>query len=80
MQASSAVPPTQRPIVRDQIAAVEPLIRPYVRHTPIITVEAHDFGLDGLPLVSELELLQPPAFKPRGAFANLLTRLLRRPA
>jgi threonine dehydratase len=75
MQASSAVPQTQRPVDRDQIAAVEALIRPYVRHTPIITVDAQDFGLDAVPLVLKLELLQHTgSFKPRGAFANLLTR------
>ena len=75
MQGSSAVPQTQRPVDRDQIAAVEPLIRPYVRRTPIITVDAQDFGLDALPLVLKLEFLQHTgSFKPRGAFANLLTR------
>jgi threonine dehydratase len=75
MPASSAVPETQRPVDREQIAGVEPLIRPYVRHTPIITVDAHDFGLDALPLVMKLEFLQHTgSFKPRGAFANLLTR------
>ena len=75
MQASSAVAQTQRPVDRDQIAAVEALIRPYVRRTPIITVDAQDFGLDALPLVLKLEFLQHTgSFKPRGAFANLLTR------
>jgi threonine dehydratase len=75
MQASSAVPQTQRSIERDQIAAVERLIRPYVRHTPTITVDAQDFGLDAAPLVVKLEFLQHTgSFKPRGAFANLLTR------
>src|SRR5215831_1495804 len=75
MQASSAIPQTQRPVARDQIAAVEPLIRPYVRHTPVITVDAQDFGLDLQPLVLKLEFLQHTgSFKPRGAFANLLTR------
>src|ERR1700720_1954566 len=74
MQASSAVPQAQRPIDRDQIAAVERLIRPYVRHTPIIAVDAKDFGLDAPPLVMKLECLQHTgSFKPRGAFANLLT-------
>jgi len=75
MQASPAVPQTQRPVDRDQIAAVERLIRPHVRHTPIIAVDAHDFGLDAPPLVMKLEFLQHTgSFKPRGAFANLLTR------
>jgi threonine dehydratase len=75
MQASSALPQTQRSIDREQIAAVERLIRPYVRHTPIIAVEGREFGLDGPPLVVKLEFLQHTgSFKPRGAFANLLTR------
>jgi threonine dehydratase len=75
MQASPALPQTQRSIDRGQIAAVERLIRPYVRHTPIITVDAHDFGLHAPPLVMKLEFLQHTgSFKPRGAFANLLTR------
>src|SRR6516225_1138593 len=74
MQASSAVQQTQTPVDRDQIAAVEALIRPYVRRTPIITVDAQDFGLDALPLVLKLEFLQHTgSFKPRGAFTNLLT-------
>ncbi len=67
MQASSDPPQTQRSIDRDQIAAVEQLIRPYVRHTPIISVDARDFGLDGPPLVMKLEFLQHTgSFKPRG--------------
>src|SRR5882757_10701722 len=75
MQASSALPQTQMPVERDQIAAVERLIRPYVRHTPTITVDAQDFRLDAQPLVMKLEFLQHTgSFKPRGAFANLLTR------
>ena len=75
MQASSALPQTHSSIGRDQIAVVEQLIRPYVRHTPIIAVDARDFDLDGPPLVMKLELLQHTgSFKPRGAFANLLTR------
>src|SRR5438105_12723533 len=75
MQAPFALPQTQMSVERDQIAAVERLIRPYVRHTPIITVDAHDFGLDAAPLVIKLEFLQHTgSFKPRGAFANLLTR------
>lgn len=75
MQVSSAVPETQRPVTRDQVTAIERVIRPYVRHTPTITVEAHDFGLDAPPFVLKLEFLQHTgSFKPRGAFANLLTR------
>jgi threonine dehydratase len=75
MQDSFALPQTHRTIDRGQIAAVERLIRPYVRHTPIISVDAQDFGLPASPLVMKLEFLQHTgSFKPRGAFANLLTR------
>ncbi len=62
-------------INRDAIAATERLIRPYVRRTPTITVDAADFGLEPRPLSFKLEFLQHAgSFKPRGAFANLLTR------
>jgi threonine dehydratase len=61
-------------IDRDQIAATERLIRPYVRHTPVITVDAGDFGLSPAPLAFKLEFLQHTgSFKPRGAFASLLS-------
>jgi threonine dehydratase len=53
-------------VSRAQIAAIEPLIRPHVRRTPVVT-EGN--------LVFKLELLQHSgSFKARGAFANLLTR------
>jgi threonine dehydratase len=62
-------------IDRDQITATERLIRPYVRRTPAITVDAGDFGLAPAPLVFKLEFLQHTgSFKPRGAFTNLLSR------
>jgi threonine dehydratase len=62
-------------INRDAIAATERLIRPYARHTPVITVDAADFGLASRKLAFKLEFLQHTgSFKPRGAFANLLTR------
>jgi threonine dehydratase len=68
-------PETRPSIDRDGIAATERLIRPYVRHTPAITVDAADFGLATAPQVFKLEFLQHTgSFKPRGAFANLLTR------
>src|SRR5579862_3379317 len=62
-------------INQNAIAATERLIRPHVRHTPVITVDAADFGLEKRPLTFKLEFLQHTgSFKPRGAFANLLTR------
>jgi threonine dehydratase len=57
------------------IRSVEPVIRRYVRRTPVITVDRADFGLPPGPLVLKLEQLQHSgSFKVRGAFANLLLR------
>jgi len=65
----------QTPIDREHIAAVEKIIRPHVRRTPVLTCDATDFGLAGAALTFKLELLQHAgSFKARGAFANLLTR------
>jgi threonine dehydratase len=62
-------------ITRDRIAAVEPLIRPYIRHTPSLHVDLADFGLSPGAAALKLEFLQHSgSFKARGAFANLLTR------
>jgi len=63
-------------IDRARVALTEHQIRPYIRRTPIIAVEARDFGLD-LPnvLTLKLEFMQHSgSFKARGAFANLLSR------
>lgn len=50
-------------------------IRPYVRETPVVQVDAADLGLEGSPIVFKLELLQHSgSFKARGAFANLRLR------
>jgi threonine dehydratase len=65
----------QSSIDRQQIANTYQLIRPYIRRTPVVEVAGADFGMDGVTLVLKLELLQHTgSFKPRGAFANLLTR------
>ena len=64
-------------IDRARISATEQVIRPHLRRTPVIEVDAADFGADVLParLTLKLELLQHAgSFKTRGAFANLLTR------
>jgi threonine dehydratase len=62
-------------ISRDAISAVAEIIRPHIRRTPVVTLDAADFGLPAQPLVFKLELLQHAgSFKSRGAFANLLTR------
>jgi threonine dehydratase len=62
-------------ITREEIAHTEPLIRPYIRRTPVIAADGADLGLGPLDLILKLELLQHAgSFKTRGAFANLLTR------
>lgn len=51
------------------------LIRPHIRHTPVVEVAAADFGLPAHVLALKLELLQHGgSFKTRGAFTHLLTR------
>jgi len=62
-------------ITRERIAATERLIRPYIRRTPVIEVDAADFSLGGSSICFKLELMQRSgSFKVRGAFANLLMR------
>lgn len=57
------------------IATIRNLIRPHIRHTPVIEVQPEDFGLTCARLVLKLEYFQyTGSFKPRGAFTNLLTR------
>jgi threonine dehydratase len=67
------MPDTQ--IDRNQITSTEKIIRPHIRRTPMIEADGVDFGLDSIPLIFKLELLQHSgSFKARGAFANLLLR------
>lgn len=62
-------------VSREQIGTIDPIIRPFVRRTPVIEVEATDFGLEFARLTLKLELFQHSgSFKVRGAFTNLLTR------
>jgi threonine dehydratase len=62
-------------ISRDRIAAIEPVVRPYIRRTPVMQIEGGELGLDGARLTLKLELMQHAgSFKARGAFTNLLTR------
>jgi threonine dehydratase len=62
-------------IGRGAIRAAEKVIRPYIRRTPVIAVDGGDFALAPVRLTFKLELMQHSGcFKPRGAFANLLTR------
>src|SRR4029453_18833362 len=53
-------------ISRERITAMEALIRPHVRRTPVIEAEGMVFKLESLQ--------HSGSFKARGAFANLLTR------
>jgi threonine dehydratase len=62
-------------IDRGSIVRTERLIRPHIRRTPVVEVDAADFGLATARLSFKLELLQHAgSFKTRGAFANLLSR------
>ena len=63
------------PLTRERIARSYELIRPHVRRTPVIEVEAADFGLASRIITFKLEFLQHAgSFKTRGAFTSLLTR------
>jgi threonine dehydratase len=58
-----------------RIGAVERLIRPHIRTTPVLTADLADFGLAAGSVHFKLEFLQHAgSFKTRGAFANLLSR------
>jgi threonine dehydratase len=62
-------------ITPDRIAETERLIRPHIRHTPLLEVDLADFGLEAKPVALKLEHLQHSgSFKVRGAFASLLTQ------
>ena len=64
-------------ITPERIAAVERLIRPHIRHTPVMRIDMSDFGLAQGGVDLKLECLQHSgSFKARGAFTNLLTRAL----
>lgn len=64
-----------RRVDRDAIRRTGALIKPHVRVTPIMETTGDDLAVAAGPLVLKLELFQHAgSFKPRGAFANLLTR------
>jgi len=65
------------PVSPSAIATALRRIRPYVRRTPVIEIEAADLELEGNPVTLKLEQLQHAgSFKTRGAFTNLLTRIV----
>src|SRR5258708_29767166 len=60
---------------RERIVATEQLIRPHIRRTPVLEIDAAEIGLAANRLCLKLELFQySGSFKARGAFANLLLR------
>jgi len=62
-------------IGRRDVEAAWQKIRPHIRRTPVLEVDAADFGLPPGACLLKLELLQHGgSFKTRGAFTHLLTR------
>ncbi len=62
-------------IQRSQIQETYKTIAPHIRETPVVRLNAADFGLDPFPIVLKLEFLQHGgSFKARGAFTNLLSK------
>jgi len=62
-------------VTPERIAEIARLIRPHLRHTPVLAVDMADFGLAPHSVALKLECLQHSgSFKARGAFASLLTR------
>jgi threonine dehydratase len=65
----------QTVIDRDDIRSAHGTIAPYIRRTPVLTVDPADFGVAAAGLDLKLEFLQyAGSFKARGAFANMLLR------
>ena len=70
-----ASPGAVEQITPNRIVAVAERIAPFVRRTPVIRIDAREFGLPSADLRLKLELMQHAgSFKTRGAFANLLLR------
>ncbi len=62
-------------IDRDAVIETAKLIGRHVRKTPVVELDAADFGLPAMRLFLKLEQIQKSgSFKARGAFANLLMR------
>lgn len=62
-------------INREQIRSVLPMIAPHIRRTPVMEVDASEFGLPGGSLTLKFELFQHSgSFKARGVFTNMLLR------
>jgi threonine dehydratase len=66
---------TAATISRKEIGDFYPQIAPHVRRTPVISLNAAEFGLEPASLTFKLESLQHTgSFKARGAIANMLKR------
>jgi threonine dehydratase len=66
---------TSGAVTSGAVAEAAAQIRPYVRRTPVISLDRADFGMAAGELVLKLEQLQHSgSFKARGAFTNLLRR------
>jgi threonine dehydratase len=65
-------------VTPDDIRRTRELVAPWLRRTPVVTVDPGDLGIPGeFSLALKLEQLQRAgSFKARGAFANLLLRPL----
>ncbi|MEM9343780.1 MAG: threonine/serine dehydratase [Pseudomonadota bacterium] len=63
-------------VTRADVLAAEQVIRPHIRRTPTVTIDATDLGLtNDTPLTFKLEHLQHSgSFKARGALYNVLTQ------
>ncbi len=44
--------------MRQEIARTYEVIRPYIRRTPVVDLDAADFGFDRMALTLKLELMQ----------------------
>jgi threonine dehydratase len=65
------------PIDQRAIRSADQLIRSHIRRTPVVAVDAADFGLPSGDIRLKLELMQHAgSFKVRGAFTNLLSRAI----
>jgi threonine dehydratase len=61
-------------ISRRDIVTAERIIRPYVRRTPVITIDGADLGVNARVSLKLESLQHSGSFKVRGAFTNLLRR------
>jgi threonine dehydratase len=62
-------------VTPQEIASNYSLLKSHIRRTPVIEVQAEDFGLPPSSIFFKLEFLQHSgSFKARGAFTNLLRR------